>query len=143
MRPTKLQTALTGLIFCASLLSLSAPRVSAQKSQDRRIAKLIRDLKSKHMAVRLSAADELGKMKRPAASAAPALAESLRDQNSELRYSSAVALWRIGPSAASAVPALVEALKDDDTRVRATAGRSRGARRARPPAGGLRRPPFR
>jgi hypothetical protein len=76
--------------------------------------------------VRWSAAEVLGFIGPPAASAVPALADALRDSEPNVRYVAVKALIKFRATAHEAIPALVEALKDSEVRVRANAAEALG-----------------
>ncbi len=77
------------------------------------VPSLVRSLKSPDAAVRMRAADVLGRMGPDAKDAVPDLIEALGDDEATVRKMSIRALGQIGPGAAAAVPALIRILNED------------------------------
>jgi len=83
-------------------------------ADEKKIQKLIQDLGSEYLGVRLCACDGLTKIGEPAA--VPAFINALKDENKLVRSRSAEALGKIGDK--RAVLPLISALKDEDQYVR-------------------------
>jgi HEAT repeat protein len=79
------------------------------------IPELVAALKKDDLWVRYGAASALGLMKEKAASAIPALLETLNDESTIVRFAAGKALFQIGPES---IPPAVEGLKSSQQRVR-------------------------
>lgn len=85
-------------------------------AEDAHLAWVLKQLKDKSAAKRVSAAGELVSLK--AVEAIPALIEALQDREMLVRYNAAAALSNLGESAKAAAPALKQGLSDKDASVR-------------------------
>jgi HEAT repeat protein len=92
-----------------------------QVSQSEIIDRLIQQLKSPDLYVRLSAASALGSMGESAKAAIPNLIPLLKDSDSDVRSGAASALRSMGESAKAAIPNLIPLLKDAEPYVRSSA----------------------
>jgi HEAT repeat protein len=88
---------------------------------ERRMRKLIKELKSIDPEDRRDAAKALGDMKKEAAAAVTALIEALGDKSNLVRSTTAHALGKIGSESKKALPVLLELLNDEDEDVRSNA----------------------
>lgn len=86
---------------------------------DDQVHLLLQDLKSEDTSKRVSAICALAEIGSKAASAVPALIETVEDLDWVVRVASITALGEIGPAARDAVPALIEALGREDVCVSA------------------------
>lgn len=104
-------------IYKAAVAALVAVRSTTIGDND--VPALIRQLQSEVPGTRITAAQQLGECGPYAASAVPALIESLAgNQNPvELRIAATRSLGLIGPDAESAVPELARALEDNNQRL--------------------------
>jgi len=116
----KIGTGIILVMFVSSAL--------ADKKDD--IARLMKELKSKDVKTRISAADDLGHIGQVKKSytepAVPALIEALRDPDAGVRKAAATAVGKIDPDVKVAVPALTDALKDKAPPVRQAAAGALG-----------------
>src|SRR5919201_639197 len=95
----------------------------ADKKDD--VARLIKELKSKDVKTRISAAEDLGHIGQVKKSytepAVPGLIDALHDSDAGVRKAAANALGKVDPDVNLAVPALTDALKDKAPPVRQAA----------------------
>lgn len=71
---------------------------------DRKLDVLIKSLNHQNAAVRIRAAEDLGKIRSAAKDAAPYLSNATGDRDPKVRSAAALALFRIGPAAMKAAP---------------------------------------
>jgi len=118
------------LILAGALISSStgwrkqelAETQRPQATEEGRVERLIKQLKSVRPQERGAAASALRTMGPAAKDAVPALIKALGDEDWVLRQNAAEALGEIGPAAKDALPKLKElAEKDKDARVQQTA----------------------
>jgi HEAT repeat protein len=93
---------------------------------------LVGCLRDRNVAVRLCAADALGRIGPVAEAAVPHLVSRLRDRESMVRASAARALGSIGPQTEAVLTALLARLKDADRNVRVQASCALGKLRLEP-----------
>lgn len=106
---------------CISVFGVSIRQTCAQETQQQRIEKLIRDLKSKDTFIRTSAVESLGKMGPYADAAVDDIVALLKDKDWSVRFSAANTLRQIGASADNAVPDIISLLNHRASYVRSSA----------------------
>jgi HEAT repeat protein len=97
------------------------PEDKQKVTAERRVKKLIRDLKSLYPEDRAEAAKALGDLRGEAQLVVPCLIDALNDKYNSVRRSAVDALGNIGQQAKIALPELIELLKDEDKDIRSSA----------------------
>ncbi len=102
----------------AATLAIVVLNCAVNVAAEPTMAQLVAGLKSPKETTRAAAADHLGALGDKAASAVPALTETLADPSASVKAHAAWALGKIGKPAESAVPALGNLVTDPDAVVR-------------------------